>query len=449
MTLSIPSFRLLFVFIMASAIGESTSWGVTLEWSRQLGTSADDEAYRLWADGLGNVYISGYTWGSLGGPSAGTRDTFLAKYDAVGTLQWNRQFGTPRGEGARSLSGDGLGNVFIAGFTSGSLDGTNAGLFDAYLRKYDAAGNLQWGRQFGTAAEEGSLGVSADGLGNVYISGYTDGSLDGTNAGLSDAYLRKYDGTGDLQWGRQFGTSGHDGLEDVSADGLGSVYVTGYTYGSLDGPNAGESDAYLRKYDDAGNIQWTRQFGTAASDGSVGVSADGLGNVFLAGYTSGNLDGPNAGLGDAYLRKYDAAGNLQWARQFGTSNYEASWAVSADGLGNVYVSGYTRGSLGGPNAGGSDSFVAMYDTAGALRWIQQLGSSADEGGYVSADGLGNVYISGFTDGSLGGPNAGGRDVWMAKFSDSGVPEPSTLLLAGFALVPVILRRRATCQRGTS
>ncbi len=129
---------------------------------------------------------------------------------------------------------------------------------------------------------------------------------------------------------------------------------------------------------------------------SYGVSADGLGNVYISGYTDGSLGGPNAGgTSMRFSAKYDASGTLQWTRQLGTSGSDCGYGVSADGLGNVYISGYTEGSLGGPNAGGWDAFVSKYDASGTLQWTQQLGTSElDYGGGVSADGLGNVYISG-------------------------------------------------------
>jgi hypothetical protein len=115
------------------------------------------------------------------------------------------------------------------------------------------------------------------------------------------------------------------------------------------------------------SVEWTRQLGTSEFDNSRGVSADGLGNVYISGFTNGSLGGPYAGGDDAFVSKYDAAGNFQWSRQLGTSSFDGvdeSYGVSADGLGNVYISGYTHGSLGGPNAGEYDAFVSKYDAAG-------------------------------------------------------------------------------------
>ncbi len=426
--------------------------GGTLEWVRQFGTESPDEALSVSADSLGNVYISGLTLGSLGGPNAGgvypggdyspnpfaSLDPFLAKYDAAGSLQWIRQLGTP-GYGPRydeqgtGVSADGLGNVYITGYTGGSLGGPHAGLDDAWLAKYDAAGDQLWIRQLGTDRDDRSNGVSADGLGNVYISGYTAGDLGAGRLHGGDAFVTKYDAAGNLQWTRQLGIPPQVGFivisyEDstgVSADGLGNVYITGITDGNLAGSHAGWSslgsyDAFVAKYDAAGNHEWTRQLGTSAWDYPYGVSADARGNVYIAGDTRGSLGGPSAGgVADAFVAKYDAAGDLAWIRQFGTSFNDRIEGVSTDGLGNVYVVGLTGDNLGGPSAGGRDAFVAKYDAAGDLQWLRQFGVRAwDEAHGVSVDGLGNVYVGGHTEGgSLGGPNAGSSDAWVAKFVD--------------------------------
>ena len=98
---------------------------------------------------------------------------------------------------------------------------------------------LDWVRQFGTASEDRGTGVSVDELGNVYISGYTEGSLEGTNSGGNDAFLRKYDANGALQWTTQLGTVLDDQSHGVSADGLGSIFISGSTEGNLAGTNAG------------------------------------------------------------------------------------------------------------------------------------------------------------------------------------------------------------------
>jgi hypothetical protein len=103
-------------------------------------------------------------------------------------------------------------------------------------------------------------------------------------------------------WARRFGSSGRDTGTGVAVDESGRAYVTGSTRGSLEGTNAGGEDVFLRTYDPDGNVVWTRQFGTEANDFSRGVAVDATGNTYVTGTTGGSLDGTNTG--GTFLRKY-------------------------------------------------------------------------------------------------------------------------------------------------
>ncbi len=348
----------------------------------------------------------------------GTLLALASTASASHRLDWTEQPGTIFFDQSNGVSADGLGNVYISGVTFGNLGGTNYFNGDAFVSKYDASGTLLWTEQLGTNDLDESYGVSADGLGNVYISGVTLGDLEGTNAGGGDAFVSKYDASGTLLWTEQLGTSGVDLSNGVSADGLGNVYISGFTEGSLEGTNAGGQDAFVSKYDASGTLLWTEQLGTSSFDESRGVSADGLGNVYISGRTRGSLEGTNAGLHDAFVSKYDADGALLWTEQLGTSSVDESYGVSADGLGNVYISGSTEGQLGATNLLSRDAFVSKYDASGTLLWTEQLGTNGGDISFgVSADGSGNVYISGSTSGSFVGTNAGRGDAFVAKFTD--------------------------------
>jgi outer membrane protein assembly factor BamB len=432
-----PSFTVASLAVIFALATAPNVHAQTVEWVRQLVTSSDAELRDTSADGLGNFYVSGTTLGNLSGTNAGGYDAFVSKYDSAGTIQWTRQFGTSSLDTIYDTSPDGLGNVFLFGHTGGNLAGPNAGGVDTFIRKYDEGGNLQWTRQFGTSEQNLSLESSADGQGNLFTLSYNHSNLLGKPTGN---VVSKYDSAGVLQWTGQFGTFTYttgDYPTDISPDGLGNVYIAGETNGSLGGSNAGEFDAFVLKYDSSGTLQWTRQLGSSSRDGSKGVSADSLGNVYIAGGSNGNLGGPNAEGYDAFVSKYDSDGTLQWTR--GTSDsYGAD--VSVDGLGNVYLLGSTSGSLDGTNAGGVDAFVSKYNAAGTLQWTKQFGTSEnDYPGESSFDGLGNLYITGYFQGNLG------NKVWVAKLSDSAVPEPGTLLLTALALVPFSMRRRVQSQ----
>jgi hypothetical protein len=115
-------------------------------------------------------------------------------------------------------------------------------------------------------------------------------------------------------------------------------------------------DAILRGYDAAGAVQFTRQFGTPASDVVYSVAVAG-GDVYLAGITSGALDSPSAGGSDAFARHYSNTGTLIWSDQYGTSSLDTAIAAAPDGSANVFIGGYTEGALVGVSAGGTDAYV--------------------------------------------------------------------------------------------
>ena len=396
-----------------------------IEWIRQFGSGGPARDSAQAVDANGNVYVAGQTDGTLPGQTrAGSDDAFVRKYDSAGTELWTRQFGTSRLDGARGVSVDSSG-VYVAGFTNGTLPGqSSAGNHDAFVRKYDLAGNEVWTRQFGSSSVDLPLGVSVDSSG-VYVVGWTTGALPGqTSAGSRDTFVRKYDLAGTEVWTRQFGSSSVDQAFGVSVDSSG-VYVAGSTSGTLPGQSsAGSTDAFVRKYDSAGTEVWTRQFGSSSFDLALGVSADSSG-VYVAGQTSGTLPGQtSAGGRDAFVRKYDSAGTEVWTRQFGTSSFDQARGVSVDSSG-VYVAGFTIGTLPGQtSAGGGDAFVRKYDSTGTEVWTRQFGSSSsDQALGVSVDSSG-VYVAGqtgsfFRDAFVRKYDSAGTELWTRQFGAVG------------------------------
>ena len=385
-----------------------------LVWTRQFGTNSSDFAYGIATDTNGNVYITGFTEGALEGDNAGHGDAFIRSYDSDGNTRWTHQFGSDDLDAASGVATDANGNVYVAGYTLGAREGADAGSGDAFIRSYDSDGNLRWTHQFGTDRSDAASGVATDANGNVYVSGSTMGDLEGTNAGGHDVFIRSYDSDGNLRWTRQFGSGSSDYTNGVATDANGNVYVTGRTFGALAGPITGTVDAFIRSYDNSGDLRWTRQFGTDDLDVTNGIATDVNGNVYVVGRT-GALTGPDAGNPNAFIRSYDGNGNLRWTQQIGSGSYDEANGVATDSSGNVYASGGTEGALAGDNAGSVDAFIRSFDSDGNLRWTRQFGtSSADVATGVATDTNGNVYTTGYTAGALIGASAGFEDVFIRK-----------------------------------
>ncbi|MCB0571408.1 MAG: SBBP repeat-containing protein, partial [Phaeodactylibacter sp.] len=151
------------------------------------------------------------------------------------TLLWIRQIGSANPDFAAAIATDHEANVFISGSTSGDLDGQSRGSSDAFLAKFDAQGNQLWLKQLGAASEDRAYGIATDPMGNVFISGTTSGDLDGQSRGSSDAFLAKFDTRGNQLWLKQLGAARDDSAQAIATDQQGNVFISGYTSGDLDG----------------------------------------------------------------------------------------------------------------------------------------------------------------------------------------------------------------------
>ena len=390
----------------------------TLLWIRQIGSANPDFAAAIATDHEANVFISGSTSGDLDGQSRGSSDAFLAKFDAQGNQLWLKQLGAVSEDRAYGIATDPMGNVFISGTTSGDLDGQSRGSSDAFLAKFDTRGNQLWLKQLGAARDDSAQAIATDQQGNVFISGYTSGDLDGQSKGSYDAFLAKFDAQGKQLWLKQLGAATEDSASDITTDLMGNVFISGSTSGDLDGQSKGGSDAFLAKFDAQGNQLWLKQLGAARDDSAQAIATDLFGNVFISGRTSGDLDGQSKGGSDAFLVKFDAQGNQLWLKQLGSATEDQSFGIATDSMGNIFISGRTSGDLDGQSKGGSDAFLAKFDAQGNQLWLEQLGSARDDSAQaIATDQQGNVFISGYTLGVLGGQSKGSYDAFLARYMD--------------------------------
>jgi len=393
----------------------------------QFGSSNSDLGNGVTTDNSGNIYMVGGTSGNLPGNSnLGVSDAFLTKYTASGAQVWIKQFGSASSDTANGVSIDGNGNIYVTGYTYGDFSGNNnLGVWDAFITKYNASGNQVWAKQFGSSTNDYATAISTDSSGNSYITGYTFGSLPGNStAGVSDIFVAKYDTNGNQIWIDQFGSSSSDNANGITIDSSGNIYVVGYTASTLPGnTKLGLNDAFITKYNASGNILWIKQFGSSLSDIAYGVSTDTSGSIYVVGQTYGTLAG-NSTLGstDGFLAKYDGNGNQIWIDQFGSSTGDNARAVTTDSSGNIYVAGDTYGSLSGyRNLGSNDGFLIKYNASGNQVWANQFGSSgSDNINSIQIDKTGNIYVAGYTSGSLpGNDSSGSNDAFVAGFDTEG------------------------------
>jgi gliding motility-associated-like protein len=361
-----------------------------------------------------------------------------------------------------AVSADVNGNVFICGYfysstiTFGSTVLTNAsvGSADLFLAKYDANGNILWAKSAGGvgANEDYAYSVKADISGNVFVTGsyesptITFGSVTLTNAGASDIFLTKYDANGNVLWAKSTGGTDYDIGNSVSADGGGNVFITGYFYsstiafGSTGLTSTGGADIFIAKYDANGNVVWAKGAGGIVDDKGYSVSTDANGNVYATGWfqfniTFGSTTLTTVGNADAYITKYDANGNVLWTKDIGGTSIDYGFSVSTEIGGGVFLTGsflspsITSGTttLNQPPGPSDPMFIIKYDASGNELCASALASGGDDNNSVTTDPLGDVYIGGdfaVTPFAVGPYNlilTDEEDVFVAKYSCCAVP----------------------------
>jgi hypothetical protein len=368
-------------------------------WITQLGTSNYDRASGVTVDQAGNIYITGYTEGGIGGHSnIGGRDIFLTKYSSAGTILWTRQFGTSSDEWNAEITTDDSGNTILFYNQESTF----------FLAKYNTNGARLWGKQFENS--EYCSGIATDQSGNIYVTGCI--FLSGATYSI---FLTKYDENGNNIWRIFVGNGGW--ITGVTFDSLGNLYINGWTQEINTG--FGRNDVLLMKYNSEGVKLWTNTLGTTGENISTGAATDLSGNIYITGWSDNNIDGNQNNRSGIFLAKYDTNGAKLWVKLIGTSSLDGSHGVATDPSGNAYVTGYTEGYFSGyTNQGKYDLFLVKYDTNGTNVWEKQIGTSGSDEGYaVVIDQSERIYIAGVTEGNLGDNiNKGSGDALLIKIT---------------------------------
>lgn len=474
-------------------------------------------------DHLGNLYIVGNTLSSLGGANAGGEDGFIIKVSSVtglldtdfgdgdgsdndGVLQLNAAVtGTSNGHDYfYGVVVDGANqHLYAVGKTFSNLSGTTAGGSDAFVAKFDFThgtldpafgdgdgadndGILQVTNTYttGTNYNDSFKYVLLDGAGNLFVAGNTEGAMGGVAvSGYADLTICKMNATsGQLDGSFGDGDSTiNDGITSISegynknlfsfefaADG--HLLLGGSVRSSFGGTNAGDYSGYVAKITndsgeldnsfgsgDGGNsdgkliLNNTNTLNASKLDAVKSIVLLGSSKILVIGETRSDMDGAKKGTSEIFLFQAMADSGMvdttfgggNGIVQIGIANGSSAseddhlLGMKSDGLGNIYLYGYTTGALGGPNRGGSDGFIMKVNIETGRRdpnfgdgdgtdgdGILQIGGNPsyylgndEKINDIELDGAGNIYFCGDTVGIVSGAsNAGGNDIIVGKIS---------------------------------
>jgi len=405
--------------LYSTYIGGSASdqaWGIALDSQRRITVAGESESSDF---PMQNAYNSNFGGGTC--PDAEPcDDVVVAQLNLSGTtLRYSTYLGGSQEDNGFALAIGPGDKIHLTGSTHSSTfptfhaydtsfgGGTCSGLpcYDAFVATIDPAltgsASLLYSTFLGNNNYDDGMGIAVDSLGHVYVAGYTrsDGfptrtPYRGTRVGGTDVFISKLNTTlsGDpsLLYSTYFGGSVDEHALGIALNGENQVYITGYTQST--------------------NFPMANPFDNSFGGGTCGT---------IACY-------------DAFVTHLNIATNaLVSSSYLGGSNADEGAGITVDDNGNAYVTGYTKSSNFNtlapiqPNKGidscstppCSDAFVTSVNASGALTYSTYLGGSAEDyGSAIVFNGLGSVYITGYTF-STNFPVTDGTGISSTGYSD--------------------------------
>ena len=326
------------------------------------------------------------------------------------TYDWGGRYGGIGEDVVRKLYVDPAGNSYTTGYFTDSADFditpgqqmiTSNGFYDVFVQKTGPDGNLVWAKSFGSTNFEYGTGITADAMGNVYVTGVFDTDTDfdpgvGTTIlssnGQQDIFLVKFDPSGNFSWAGNVGGGGYDESTSVGVDAAGNVYLSGYFNDTADfnpGPGtlemigAGMNDNFVAKFTPGGQLIWARHYGSSDFEAALSMKVMDNGDQYITGFYNGTVDfDPEAGVfpmtasfsnNAGFLLKLDSAGHFQLARNIVSTGNVISYDIDVDSSGNCYLAGNFAGTIDlDPGAG-----TANYSSVQYNGFVLKLNSSAD------------------------------------------------------------------------
>ena len=157
----------------------------------------------------------------------------------------------------------------------------------------------------------------------------------------------------------------------------------------------------LQTFSQSPSWLWAKSAGGTLNDPARSVTADASGNIIAVGYffsptitfgsttliktvTTGSF------IADMFIVKYDASGNVLWAKSAGGTSVDYARSVTADASGNIIVAGSFQSATitFGSTTLTDGEFIVKYDTAGTVIWAESIGSRS-----ITSDASGNIIVA--------------------------------------------------------
>jgi len=407
-----------------------------IQWQKAFGGAGYDDAYSIFETLDNGFIVSGDTWSNDGDVTDynGSGDFWILKLSSDGEAEWKETYGGSGWEESyKIIQTSDLGFLAVGFSTSSDGDLTlNQGDQDFWILKLDESGAIQWQKTLGGSGSDRAYSVQQTTDGGYVVAGLSsssDGDVTG-NHGAADFWVIKLNIFGDLIWQKSLGGTQNDYAKSIiEIPGEGFV-VTGYVEsntGDVTGNN-GESDYWVVKLSEAGDIIWQKCFGGTNFEFANSLARTSNNGFLILGYTlsdNGDVSGFHGGYSDYWLINIDSSGALLWQKCFGGTATDQGFSICSTNDSSYILTGYSgsnNGDVTGHHGGAlyPDYWVIKIDTIGNIVWQKSLGgNSSDESFSVVQTSDTGIAIAGWafsTDGDVTGHHgvALNRDLWIVK-----------------------------------
>jgi hypothetical protein len=318
-------------------------------WTKTIGGSKYEVANSIIQSSDGGYVVAGWTSSFVAGYYY---DIYVVKLDSAGNVLWTKTIGGSYNDWANSIIQSSDGGYVVVGSTSSF----GAGIGDIYVVKLDSAGNVLWTKTIGGSSDDFASSIIQSSDGGYVVAGETYSF----GAGW-DIYVVKLDSAGNVLWTKTIGGSYNDWANSIIQSSDGGYVVAGET----ESFGAGVTDIYVVKLDSAGNVLWTKTIGGSSDDFASSIIQSSDGGYVVAGATLSFVAGYYY---DIYVVKLDSAGNVLWTKTIGGSSDDFASSIIQSSDGGYVVAGETY-SFG---AGIGDIYVVKMDANGNVCFSQNI-----------------------------------------------------------------------------
>jgi hypothetical protein len=448
-----------------------------VQWATRISSTAEDRGLSVCSTTDGGILVAGYFGNTMTAYSStttayltnltslGANDAFIIKFNTAGIVQWLLRCGGTNSEQINAIdvtsdNGIVVGGYFISNpFKAYNIDGSQFATTltpltvtggDAFLIKYNSSLNVEWLAKIGNIANTDdlrSLCVLNDG-GIIAVGYYFGGTVSAfnangtefstklTNSGTYDIFTIKYTSSGSVAWVAKCNGSNDDQPTAVKSLSDGGFIVAGWYFASnpltiynsnitafgTTLANSGSNDMFIIKYNTSGFVQWVTRLAGTGWDTLAYLSISSSGDIYIGGTIGSNTitayNQNNTAFGtliariagnDGVLVKYNSSGNVQWVSKQGGSLNDLGYSVTATSDGGAVITGYylsnplsaynASGTIFGTsiiNSGSNDIYIAKYTTSGVVEWITRIaGSAGDFPSHICTMSNGNIAIVGY------------------------------------------------------